>query len=132
MIPEDCRYTQEHEWVRKDGPEHVKIGITDYAQGALGDIVFVELPAVGTALTLMQPFGSVEAVKTVSDLFSPVEGEVAEVNSALGGDPAVVNRSPYGDGWMIRARVADMGQMEKLLSPAAYEALVRGLEGAAG
>jgi glycine cleavage system H protein len=88
MIPQDCRYTTEHEWVRPDGPEHVKIGITDFAQGALGDIVFVELPAVGTKLAQMQPFGSVEAVKAVSDLFSPVAGEVVEVNAALKGDPA--------------------------------------------
>jgi glycine cleavage system H protein len=132
MIPQDCRYTQEHEWVRKDGPEHVRIGITDYAQGALGDIVFVELPAVGTALAHMQPFGSVEAVKTVSDLFSPVVGEVVDVNAGLSSDPAIVNRSPYGDGWMIRARVADMGQLDKLLSPSDYEQLVRSLEGSAG
>lgn len=132
MIPQDCRYTSEHEWVRPDGPGHVKIGITDYAQGALGDIVFVELPAVGATLSQMKAFGSVEAVKAVSELFSPVAGEVIEVNPALASDPATVNRSPYDEGWMIRARVADMTQIEKLLSPAAYEEMVRGLEGSAG
>ena len=104
MIPDNCRYTNEHEWVRPDGPDHVKIGITDFATGALGDIVFVELPAVGSALKSMATFGSVEAVKTVSDLFSPVTGEVAEVNPAVQTDPGVVNRSPYDEGWMIRAR----------------------------
>lgn len=131
MIPKDCRYTNEHEWVRPDGPGHVKIGITDYAQGALGDIVFVELPAVGTALNKMQPFGSVEAVKTVSDLFSPITGEVAELNPAIQGDAGVVNRDPYGEGWMIRARVDDLADLDELLSPAAYETMVANLEGGA-
>ena len=131
MIPKDCRYTKEHEWVRPDGSGHVKIGITDYASGALGDIVFVELPAAGTALNQMQPFGSVEAVKTVSDLFSPVTGEVAEVNAAIQGDAGVVNRDPYGEGWMIRARVAIPAELDALLSPEAYEGMVRELEGGA-
>ncbi len=131
MIPKDCRYTNEHEWVRPDGPDHVKIGITDYAQGALGDIVFVELPAVGTALNKMQAFGSVEAVKTVSDLFSPITGEVVEVNAAIQRDAGAANRDPYGDGWMIRARVEDRADLEDLLSPEAYEAMVANLEGGA-
>lgn len=131
MIPQELRYTNEHEWVRPDGPDHVKIGITDYAQGALGDIVYVEVPAVGTPLNHLQPFGSVEAVKTVADLFSPITGEVAAVNEAVKADPAVVNRSPYDEGWMIRARVADPAQLEGLLSAAAYAALVAGLEGGA-
>ncbi|MDM7916034.1 MAG: glycine cleavage system protein GcvH [Candidatus Eisenbacteria bacterium] len=131
MIPKDCRYTNEHEWVRPDGPDHVKIGITDYAQGALGDIVFVELPSAGTALHHMQPFGSVEAVKTVSDLFSPVNGEVAEVNEAIANDPSVVNRSPYDEGWMIRARIQNAKELDALLTPEAYEEMVRGLEGGA-
>jgi glycine cleavage system H protein len=129
MIPDNCRYTNEHEWVRLDGPDHVKIGITDYATGALGDIVFVELPAVGTGLTSMGTFGSVEAVKTVSDLFSPVTGTVVEVNSAVQSDPAVVNRSPYDEGWMIRARITNPAEIDALLTPKAYEELVAGLEG---
>ncbi len=131
MIPKDCRYTNEHEWVRPDGAQHVKIGITDYAQGALGDIVFVELPAAGTPLNQMQPFGSVEAVKTVSDLFSPVSGVVVEVNAALQGDAGVANRDPYGDGWMIRARLNNPAELEALLSPDAYEVIVKNLEGGA-
>jgi glycine cleavage system H protein len=131
MIPKDCRYTNEHEWVRPDGPDHVKIGVTDYAQGALGDVVFVELPSVGTALHQMQPFGSVEAVRTVSDLFSPVTGEVAAVNEALSSDPGIVNRSPYDEGWMIRARITDPKELDALLTPDAYEEMVRGLEGGA-
>lgn len=131
MIPKDCRYTNEHEWVRPDGPNHVKIGITDYAQGALGDIVFVELPPVGTALNKMQPFGSVEAVKTVSDLFSPITGEIVEVNPAIQSDAGAANRDPYGEGWMIRARVEDPAEIEQLLSPEAYESMVSNLEGGA-
>ncbi len=129
MIPENCRYTNEHEWVRPDGPDHVKIGITDFATGALGDIVFVELPSTGAALTAMGSFGSVEAVKTVSDLFSPVTGAVVEVNPAIQSDPGVVNRSPYDEGWMIRARVTNPAEIDALLTPKAYEELVAGLEG---
>ncbi len=127
-VPKDCRYTKEHEWIRREGDLAV-IGITDYAQGALGDIVFVELPRVGQKLTVMQPFGSVEAVKAVSDLFSPVDGEVAEANGALGDDPTVVNRDPYGAGWMVKARLAAGASLDGLLSPEAYAALVAGLEG---
>jgi glycine cleavage system H protein len=127
-IPKDCRYTKEHEWVRVEG-DVVVVGITDYAQSALGDIVFVELPKVGLKLAAMQPFGSVEAVKAVSDLFSPVSGEVTAVNAALGDDPTVVNKAPYGDGWMIKARLSSPAELETLLSPADYETLVAGLEG---
>jgi glycine cleavage system H protein len=127
-IPKDCRYTKEHEWVRVEGDVAV-IGITDYAQSALGDIVFVELPKVGLKLVAEQPFGSVEAVKAVSDLFSPVNGEVAAVNAALGADPTVVNKSPYGDGWMVKAKISESAQLNGLLSPADYGTLVAGLEG---
>lgn len=128
-IPKDCRYTNEHEWVRPDGAGFVKIGITDYAQGALGDIVFVELPEAGRALKQMEAFGSVEAVKTVSDLFSPVTGEVVEVNDAIRSDASVVNRSPYDEGWMVRARVSNPAEIETLLTPEAYAEMVSGLEG---
>lgn len=127
-IPKDCRYTKEHEWVRVEG-DVVLVGITDYAQSALGDIVFVELPKVGLKLVAEQPFGSVEAVKAVSDLFSPVDGEVAAVNAAIGDDPTVVNKSPHGDGWMIKAKMSDSAQLDRLLSPGDYATLVAGLEG---
>ena len=127
-VPKDCRYTKEHEWVRVEG-NVVLVGITDYAQSALGDIVFVELPKVGAKLVAEQPFGSVEAVKAVSDLFSPVTGEVVAVNVAIGDDPTVVNKSPHGDGWMIKAKASDVAQIDRLLSPADYEKLVAGLEG---
>ena len=129
MIPDNCRYTNEHEWVCPDGPDHVKIGITDYATGALGDIVFVELPAVGAALKAMGTFGSVEAVKTVSELFSPVTGTVVEVNPGVQSDPGVVNRSPYDEGWMIRVRMTNPAELDALLTPKAYEEMVAGLEG---
>jgi glycine cleavage system H protein len=128
-IPKDCRYTNEHEWVRPDGAGFVKIGVTDYAQGALGDIVYVELPEPGRVIEQMETFGSIEAVKTVSDLFSPVSGEVVEVNEMIRADASVVNRSPYGDGWMVRARVSNPAEIEKLMTPDAYEKMVSGLEG---
>jgi len=126
-IPKSLRYTKEHEWVKVDGQE-VTVGITDFAQSSLGDIVFVELPKVGQRLTQAQPFGSVEAVKAVSDLFSPVSGEVTAVNEAIGDDPTTVNRSPYEDGWMIKAKVADPSEVGGLLDAEAYQALVAGLE----
>ena len=126
-IPKDCRYTKEHEWVRLEGNE-VRIGITDYAQSALGDIVFVDLPKAGLRLAQMQPFGSVEAVKAVSDLYSPVTGEVLESNGAVVEDPTLVNRSPYADGWMVRARISSPADLNNLLGPEEYGALVAGLE----
>ncbi len=127
MVPDDCRYTKEHEWVRRDGVD-VVIGITDFAQSQLGDIVFVEVPAVGTALTQMAPFGSVEAVKAVSELFSPLNGSVSAVNGGLKSDPTLVNRDPHGEGWMIRARPADSSEVDALLTPEAYRAFVAELE----
>lgn len=127
MVPKDCRYTKEHEWVRLEGDE-AWIGITDYAQGALGDIVYVELPSVGAGLSQGQTFGSVEAVKAVSDLFSPISGTVTAVNDALASDPPVVNREPHGAGWMIRARLSKPAEMDGLLTPDDYDALVASLE----
>jgi glycine cleavage system H protein len=127
MVPKDCRYTKEHEWVRREGDE-VVVGITDYAQSALGDIVFVELPAVGRPLEQMESFGSVEAVKAVSDLYSPVTGAVVAVNPAITADPSVVNRSPHGDGWMLRARMTQASELDNLLTPEQYEVLVAELE----
>lgn len=126
-VPEGLRYTREHEWVRIEGNE-ATIGVTDFAQASLGDIVFVELPATGTTLAQNETFGSVEAVKAVSDLYSPLGGIVTAINSAIEEDPAVVNRSPYGDGWMIKASVADASELESLLSAAEYTAHVASLE----
>ena len=123
MVPGDLRYTKEHEWVRVDGDEAV-VGITKFAADQLGDIVFVELPAVGRALDQHGSFGVVESVKAVSDLFAPVAGEVAATNDALSGAPELVNSDPYGEGWMLRVKLADPAQVEELLDAAAYEQLV--------
>jgi glycine cleavage system H protein len=125
MVPDDLRYTKEHEWVRVDGDE-ATIGITQYAADQLGDIVYVELPAVGSAVEQSATFGVVESVKAVSDLFAPVAGEVAGANDALTDEPELVNRDPYGDGWMLRIRLADPAQLDDLLDAAAYDALTAG------
>ena len=118
-IPKDLRYTEDHEYVRTTG-EVVQIGITDYAQGELGDVVYVDLPKPGATLGKKDVFGTIEAVKSVSELYSPVAGTVVEVNGALEGDPALVNRDPYGAGWMIKLKVKDAGDVGKLLDGAAY------------
>ena len=121
--PKDLRYTKDHEWVRLEGDVAV-IGITDYAQGELGDIVFVEVETEGEELDAEEVFGTVEAVKTVSDLFMPVAGEVIEVNEAIADDPALVNSDPYGEGWMIKIKLTDAGSVAELLDAEAYEALI--------
>jgi glycine cleavage system H protein len=122
-VPEDLQYTTEHEYVARTGdPSVVRVGITDYAQGELGDVVFVNLLKAGQRLAAHESFGTIEAVKAVSELYSPAAGEVVEVNGALEGDPAVVNRDPYGSGWMITLRLADAAALGGLLSPAAYRA----------
>jgi glycine cleavage system H protein len=114
-------YTPEHEYVARTGDAAVvRVGITDYAQGELGDVVFVNLPKPGQTLDAHESFGTIEAVKAVSELYSPLAGEVVETNGALDADPAVVNRDPYGDGWMVTLRVADPKALAGLLSPAAY------------
>jgi len=123
MVPTDLRYTKDHEWVRTDGDE-ATIGITKYAADQLGDIVFVELPAGGTSIEQFATFGVVESVKAVSDLFAPVSGEVTAANEDLTGKPEVVNSDPYGDGWMLRVRVADTSQLGDLLDADAYDALI--------
>lgn len=123
MIPDDLKYTKEHEWVRVENGTAV-VGITDYAQGELGDIVFVELPANGTKVEAMKPFGTIEAVKAISDLFSPLTGEIIEVNKNLESDSAVINSDPYGDGWIIKIKIADEGELQSLLSPADYQTLI--------
>jgi len=126
-VPEDLRYTADHEYVKQTGEAGVVIvGITDYAQGELGDVVFVNLPKPGQRLDAHQAFGTIEAVKAVSDLFCPVAGEVAAVNAALDADPALVNRSPYDEGWMIRLKVGNAADLDGLLSPAAYRAQIGG------
>ncbi len=123
-VPQDLRYTEKHEYVKAEADGVYAVGITDYAQGELGDIVFVELPAPGTRLQAMQTFGTIEAVKAVSDLYSPIAGEVVEVNDALDADPATVNSDPYGAGWMIKLRADDPAGVEALLDAGAYEKLI--------
>jgi glycine cleavage system H protein len=119
-IPDDLRYTEEHEYVRKNSDGNVDVGITDYAQGELGDVVYVELPAVGTKLGKHDVFGTIEAVKAVSELFSPIAGEVVEINGRLDGEPALVNSDPYGEGWMIRIKPDDAGAVDALMDASAY------------
>lgn len=122
-IPKELRYTKDHEWVRLEGDVAV-IGITDYAQGELGDIVFVEIETEGDNLDAEEVFGTVEAVKTVSDLFMPLKGEVVEVNEALEDDPQLVNEDPYGKGWMIKVKLEDASVLDSLLTDEAYKDLI--------
>ena len=123
MVPTDLRYTKDHEWVRVAG-DVATIGITKFAADQLGDIVFVELPGVGTTLEQFATFGVVESVKAVSDLFAPVSGTVTETNDALASQPEPVNSEPYGAGWMLRVRIADPAQVDALLDAAGYDALI--------
>ncbi len=119
-IPSDLKYTKEHEWIRDNGDGTVTIGITDFAQSELGDIVFVELEDEGSEFSQDDTFGTVEAVKTVSDLFAPLDGEVVELNPELEDNPELVNDDPYGDGWMIKMKITDSSQLEGLLSATDY------------
>src|SRR5699024_5404966 len=123
-LPEELLYSEEHEWVKKEG-DKVRIGITDFAQSELGDIVFVELPEVGDEVESDEPFGSVESVKTVSELYSPVSGKVVEVNEDLDDSPEYVNESPYENAWMIVVELSDDAELDELLSAEAYEAFVK-------
>ena len=126
-IPADLLYTPEHEYVRKTSdPAVVEVGITDFAQGELGDIVFVELPKAGASFARMGVFGTVEAVKAVSELFCPVSGTIVESNGGIDADPAIINRDAYGAGWMIRIKLANPSELDGLLTPAAYGALIGG------
>ncbi len=120
-IPEDLLYTQDHEWVRIEG-DQAYVGITDFAQGELGDIVYVEIETEGETIEAGEVFGTVEAVKTVSDLFMPLSGEILEFNENLESNPELVNSDPYGDGWMIKVKISDKG--DKLIDAAAYKELV--------
>jgi glycine cleavage system H protein len=120
-IPDDLHYTEEHEYVKPtDEPNIVQIGITDYAQGELGDVVYVDLPKVGTKFARMDVFGTIEAVKAVSELFCPLSGEVVEVNQALEGNPGLVNQDPYGEGWMIKLRYRSAAELDQLLAASDY------------
>jgi glycine cleavage system H protein len=123
MVPTDLRYTKDHEWVRVEGDE-ATVGITEYAAGQLGDIVFVELPDAGRNLDQFATFGVVESVKAVSDLFAPVSGEVVTTNDALTGSPELVNADPHGGGWMIRVKLAKPEEVDDLLDAAAYDELI--------
>lgn len=122
-FPDNLKYTKDHEWVRIEGNVAV-VGITDFAQGELGDIVYVEIETVGEVVDKEEVFGTVEAVKTVSDLFMPVSGKVIEKNNAIDADPAVVNKDPYGDGWMIKIEMSNAGEIAELMDAAAYKALI--------
>jgi len=122
-IPENLKYTKDHEWLRIEG-DVAYIGVTDFAQGELGDIVFVEVETVGETLAKEDIFGIVEAVKTVSDLFMPIGGEVLEVNPNLESDPEIVNKDPYGDGWLVKIKISDKTELEDLLSATQYEEVI--------
>lgn len=123
MVPKDLKYSEEHEWVQVEG-DLATVGITDYAQKELGDIVFVELPQVGDQVTQTEAFGTVEAVKAVSEVYAPVSGEVVEINAMLEDTPQIINSDPYGEGWMIKIKMANDGGVENLLSPKEYRELI--------
>lgn len=119
-IPEELRYTDDHEWARKDG-ELVVVGITDYAQGELGDIVYLDLPAAGDKFSQKDAFGSIEAVKAASDLYLPLSGEIVEVNETLSDEPETINSDPYGKGWMVKIKIDSEDEYEKLMDAASYQ-----------
>jgi glycine cleavage system H protein len=123
MYPQDCRYSKDHEWIRIEG-DRGRVGITDYAQKQLGDVVFLELPEPGRALAPGEQFGTVESVKAVSELFSPVSGEVVAVNTELVAKPELINKDPQGEAWMIEVRITDVASVAALLDAAAYQSLV--------
>ena len=122
-FPENLKYTKEHEWILVNGDTGT-VGITDHAQGELGDVVFVELPGAGKVVKQGETFGSIEAVKAVSDLYAPVSGSIVEINKDLGSTPEVVNKDPYGKGWMIKIRIANPAELSGLFDAAAYRALI--------
>jgi glycine cleavage system H protein len=125
-FPEDLRYTKEHEWARDEGSNRVRVGITDFAQDALGDVVYVDLPEPGTKVTAGQPFGEVESTKSVSDVYAPVSGTIVERNGALEEKPELVNEQPYGDGWLVAIEPSEAAQLEQLLDSGAYKEHVSG------
>jgi len=123
VTPEDLKYTEEHEWIATTGPNTVRIGVTDYAQEQLGDVVFVELPAAGLTVATGDPVGEVESTKSVSEIFAPLSGEVTAVNNALDDAPELINSDPYGDGWIIELTIEDPAALDALLDAAAYQKL---------
>jgi len=122
-IPQSLKYTKEHEWVREDG-DTVTVGITDHAQGELGDIIFVEFPEIGQKIQRDEPCGTIEAVKTVADLFAPISGTVTEINETLDDSPESVNQDPYGDGWMVKVSVSEAGELDNLMSADQYQEMI--------
>lgn len=122
--PTDLKYTREHEWIRDNGDGTATIGVTDFAQGELGDIVFVELEQPGFAFEEDEEFGTIEAVKTVSELFAPVSGEIIEVNDQLETEPELVNDDPYGDGWMVKIKINDPSKLDELMSADEYDEII--------
>jgi glycine cleavage system H protein len=122
-IPADLKYTKDHEWIRVNGNEAI-VGVTDFAQSQLGDVVFIEIETLGETLDKEEVFGTIEAVKTVSDMFMPVSGEIVAINDKLADTPELVNKDPYGDGWMIKIKVADPSQLNDLLSAEQYKGIV--------
>jgi glycine cleavage system H protein len=127
-FPEELRYTKEHEWVRDEGGGRVRVGITDFAQDSLGDVVYVDVPDLGTQVTANQPFSEVESTKSVSDVYAPVSGTVSERNPRLEEKPELVNDAPYGDGWLCVIELSDPTELEDLLGPAAYRDYLREVE----
>jgi len=124
-IPADLKYTKDHEWVKVEGNTGT-VGVTDYAQGELGDIIYVDVTTVGNDVAMGDTFGTIEAVKTVSDMYAPVSGKIAEFNSAVNDNPASVNQDPYGAGWLVKIEISNMGDLDSLLSPEDYKNLVGG------
>ena len=122
-VPQSLKYTKEHEWVREDG-DIVTVGITDHAQGELGDIIFVEFPEIGQEIERDEPFGTIEAVKTVADLFAPISGTVTEINEKLDDSPESVNQDPYGDGWMVKVSVSEADELDNLMSSDQYREMI--------
>ncbi len=127
MYPDDYFYTKDHEWLKKEGDE-ARVGITDFAQKQLGDVVYVELPQAGAQLEFHQSLGVIESVKAVSDIYSPISGEVIQINEELNDSPELVNEDPHGKGWMIRIKIKDQNELEKLMSLSEYEKFLEGLE----
>jgi len=128
-FPEELKYTKEHEWLRDEGNGRARVGITDYAQDALGDVVYADVPEVGTTVRAAQPFGEVESTKSVSDVYSPVTGTIVERNTLLDDRPELINESPYGDGWIVVVEMADPGELDGLLDAAGYRAFLEEVEG---
>lgn len=124
-IPEGLKYTKEHEWVKVEGNIGT-VGVTDYAQGELGDIIYIDVTTVGSDVSMGDTFGTIEAVKTVSDMYAPVSGKITEFNTAINDNPAIVNQEPYGAGWLVKIDISNMGDLDSLLSPEEYKNLIGG------